>query len=238
MTRILIVGASRGLGRALVEGLPAPGDAVIGVSRRAPSDIQPAPNIELQWIEADMSDPSAAVQAISESAPGELDVIIYNLGIWESRAFEDDYRFDRDADTEIIDMINVNITGAILTLKHLIDRLKNSEKPQVILTGSTSAQRQCGRPEVTFGACKHALNGIADALREGYRDRRLAVTCLQLGYLNTDEMPSTKTQSASEASGEMIPLADVVTMTRALMTLSPASFVRELTLPAILDDRF
>lgn len=238
MTRILVVGASRGLGRALVEGLPAPGDTIIGVSRRAPTDIELPQNVELQWIEADMSNPAAAVQAISEGAPSKLDVIIYNLGIWENRAFEDDYRFARDADTEIIDMINVNITGAILTLKHLVDRLENSDKPQVILTGSTSAHRQCGRPEVTFGACKHALNGIADALREGYRDRRLAVTCLQLGYLNTDEMPSMMAQNASDASGEMIPLADVVTMTRALMTLSPSSFVRELTLPAILDDRF
>jgi len=33
----------------------------------------------------------------------------------------------------------------------------------------------------------------ADALREGFRDRRLAVTSLQLGYLNTDGSGSGKT---------------------------------------------
>jgi len=40
---------------------------------------------------------------------------------------------------------------------------------------------------VAFGASKFAINGIADALREGYRKDRLAVTVLHLGYLNTED---------------------------------------------------
>ena len=92
---------------------------------------------------------------------------------------------------------------------------------------------------MTFGASKFALTVIADALRESFRDRQLAVTCLQLGYLNTDdglEMP--REAAAGRGEGRQIYLHDVVTRVSALLQLSPASFVRELVLPATGDARF
>jgi NAD(P)-dependent dehydrogenase (short-subunit alcohol dehydrogenase family) len=99
--------------------------------------------------------------------------------------------------------------------------------------------RQSGRPEVAFGASKTALNGIADALREGFREQRLAVTTLQLGYLNTtDDLSTDRDAAARRGEGTLIPLHDVVTVVEAITKLSDASFVRELVLPAILDPRF
>jgi hypothetical protein len=38
--------------------------------------------------------------------------------------------------------------------------------------------------------------------------------------------------------GGLIPVHDVVTMTRALLNLSDASFVREIVMPALMDERF
>ncbi len=86
--KLMVIGASQGLGRAFVEGLADPGDLVIGVSRRAPpaAPVLP-PTVELQWIEADMADPLAAAQQIERQAPAELDALIYNLGVWETQAF-------------------------------------------------------------------------------------------------------------------------------------------------------
>lgn len=85
----------------------------------------------------------------------------------------------------MVDMVHTNITATIVLLKRLVPRLLASSKPQLILTGSISGLRRSGRPEVTFSASKFALNGIADALREGFREQGLAVTALQLGYSNT-----------------------------------------------------
>jgi NAD(P)-dependent dehydrogenase (short-subunit alcohol dehydrogenase family) len=173
---IMIVGASRGLGRALVDGLLGDGHAVIGVSRQQPGDLPAGPDTRLQWIAADLAAPAGAVEHIAHAAPAALDVVIYNLGVWEEKAFSDDYAFLGDADDAIVDMVNTNITATILLLKRLVPRLLASSKPQLILTGSTSGLRQSGRPEVTFSASKFALNGIADALREGFREQGLAVT--------------------------------------------------------------
>jgi len=237
--KMMIVGASRGLGRALVEGLGKPGDCVIGVSRRLPEDLEVAPDVSLEWIEADLARPAEALAQIEARSPAELDVLICNVGIWEEHAFSEQYAFLNDTDESIGRLVEVNITSTLLLLKRLIPRLLVSSRAQLILTGSTSALRQSGRPEVAFGASKFALNGMADALREGFRDERLAVTVLHLGYLNTDDPLSTAlADAAARGDGHLIPVHDVVTVIEALLRLSGASFVRELTLPAIRDERF
>ncbi|WP_369038672.1 hypothetical protein [Stenotrophomonas maltophilia] len=44
-------------------------------------------------------------------------------------------------------------------------------------------------------------------------------------------------QAAARGDGHYVPVHDVVTMVRALLDLSPSSFVRELLLTAIADPR-
>ncbi|MDU4255518.1 SDR family oxidoreductase [Pseudomonas sp.] len=236
---ILIVGASRGLGRALAEGLGQPGDTLIGVSRRRPASLEVPAGVELQWIEADLAEPAVALAAIEAQAPTGIDVLLCNVGIWEEHAFSERYSFLADTDESIARLVDVNITATLLLLKRLVPRMLESHRPQLILTGSTSALRQSGRPEVAFGASKFALTGMADALREGFREWNLAVTVLQLGDLNTeDPLSMPLAEAARRGAGHQVPVHDVVRMVDALLRLSCASFVRELVLPAIRDPRF
>lgn len=236
---IVIVGASKGLGRAFVQGLGSENDEIYGVARKLPSADFTSKAAAVHWILADMSQPQQAVAEVVAQLPEVVDVLIYNLGLWEAKAFADDYDFQQDDDLEIMTMVNSNVMATILLMKHVMPKLLASQRPRIILTGSTSALRQSGRPEVTFGATKTALNGLADALREGYRANKLAVTTLQLGYLNTDDDLSVPVADAALAGGgETIPVHDVVMMTQSILQLSEASFVRELCLPAILDERF
>ena len=182
--RILIVGASKGLGKALIEGIGSASDTLIGVSRTRPESLPSA----VHWIEADLSQPREAATVIHDAVVGEgLDVLVYNVGIWEERAFEDDYNFLGDDDGQIERMVATNITGPLLLIRRLLPVLLKSERPRIILTGSTSGLSGNGRPEVAFGASKFGLRGIAEALREGFRDQGLGVSCLNLGYLNTED---------------------------------------------------
>lgn len=75
---ILIVGASRGLGSALVSGLVETGRQVIGVSRTRPGELSAACQ---GWIDADLSRPREAVDWIERHTPERLDVILYNVGL-------------------------------------------------------------------------------------------------------------------------------------------------------------
>jgi NAD(P)-dependent dehydrogenase (short-subunit alcohol dehydrogenase family) len=237
---ILVVGASKGLGRALIEGLGNAGDTLIGVSRTRPEGLLSDAGRQLRWVEANLMDPVKAEHDIAQAVADDgLDTLIYNLGIWEEFAFDPAYEFLETADDELQAIIGCNITSTILLIKRLLPLLLKSPQPRIILTGSTSGLPQSGRPEVAFGASKFALRGIADSLREGYRQQRLAVTCLNLGYLNTEDALSIPRDLAQQrGEGQLIPVHDVVEAVRMILSLSSASYVKELTLPAILDERF
>ena len=127
--KILIVGASKGLGRAFVEGLPNDGDMVIGVSRSVPEPFELQADVEVEWISADMSNYRTAIDTI-DAAVSEIDVLIYNLGIWEETSFSPDYDFVQTPDEENITLIDTNITAAILLIKRLIPKMLTSAKPQ------------------------------------------------------------------------------------------------------------
>lgn len=238
--KTMVVGASKGLGKALIEGLGEAGDTLIGVSRTRPEHIQPKPGVQLQWLEANLGEPAKAATTLAQAvAEGGLDTLIYNLGIWEDLAFDSAYSLLTDTDEQVQAIVSCNITATVLVIKRLLPTLLQSPNPRIILTGSTSGLPQSGRPEVTFGASKFALRGIADALREGYRAQRLGVTCLNLGYLNTEDPLSTPRGVAEQrGEGQLIPVHDVVQVVRMALSLSSASYVKELTLPAILDERF
>nr|WP_315448687.1 SDR family NAD(P)-dependent oxidoreductase [uncultured Pseudomonas sp.] len=238
--KTMVVGASKGLGKAFIDGLGEQGDTLIGVSRSRPETLPSRLGIEVRWIEADLAEPMKAVSVIAQAvAEGGLDTLIYNLGIWEDLAFDPAYDFLADHDDQVQAIVNCNITSTIVLIKRLLPVVLKSANPRIILTGSTSGLAQSGRPEVTFGASKFALRGIADALREGYRQQRLGVTCLNLGYLNTDDPLSTPRVLAEQrGEGNAIPVHDVVQVVQMILSLSSASFVKDLTLPAIFDERF
>lgn len=238
--KTMVIGASKGLGRALMEGLGNNGDTLVGVSRTCPRDVKPLPGVSLQWLQADLGDPLKAADLLAGySAETGLDTLVYNLGIWEDAAFDEHYSFLSDRDDQLQAIVDCNITAPILLIKRLLPILLRSERPRIILTGSTSGLPRSGRPEVTFGASKFALRGMAEALREGCREQRLGVTCLNLGYLNTeDPLATPREQAERRGEGELIPLHDVVQVVRMALSLSAACFVKEITLPAILDPRF
>ena len=76
-------------------------------------------------------------------------------------------------------------------------------------------------------------------MRESFRAQGLAVTALQLGYLNTyDGLSVPLADAAARGEGELIPVHDVVAVVRMLLSLSNVSFVRELVMPALRDERF
>jgi NAD(P)-dependent dehydrogenase (short-subunit alcohol dehydrogenase family) len=121
--KLMVIGASRGLGRAFVEGLCSAGDTVIGVSRSRPHDLECPEGVTLQWIEADLSQPTLAANHIAAQAPADLDVLIHNLGIWEETAFSDEYAFLDESDAALTQLVDVNITATLVLLQRLLPRV-------------------------------------------------------------------------------------------------------------------
>ncbi|MBJ8482871.1 SDR family oxidoreductase [Acinetobacter vivianii] len=228
----LIYGVSKGLGKAIVQAVPKPTDTIYGVSRSQPKEI---PN--LSWICTDLSNPEQAVSDIKIAiGQQKIDVLIYNVGIWEQHAFSEDYNFEDVSATEINQIINTNITTCILSIQSLIENLKLSDNAKIILIGSTWGVDNHNGKELVFSATKFVLRGIAQSLREILREHLIGVSVLNLGYLASEYEIDKSTQAIlEETKYSLIPLSDVIQAIHFIISTSKAACIKEILMPAMLD---
>ncbi|PZT53795.1 SDR family NAD(P)-dependent oxidoreductase [Paenibacillus silvae] len=236
MKNYIVFGASKGLGDAFVRGLPQAGDKVWVVSRSRPESLKLDDGVQRIWIQADLSELQAA-RHIAEQLRGEtLDVLIYNVGIWEKEGFEEHYTFDQDEPADIQQLIHVNVTSTIVCIQALLPQLRLSAAGKIIVIGSTAGLSNAGSTQVSFVASKFALRGITEALREHTRKDRIAVTCINPGELAA-EIPyeAGAERALSEYGGTRIPLQDIVSIVQCVVSLSNAACVKEINVPALTD---
>ncbi len=114
-TRVLITGASRGIGRALCEAFAARG-ATVGLASRSEDELRdlaarlPAPQVGAghEVLVADVGDPDEVTAAIERF--GEVDVVVANAGVADYAPF-------KDMDLELIErMTRVNWLGTVYTV--------------------------------------------------------------------------------------------------------------------------
>ncbi|MDT9720067.1 SDR family NAD(P)-dependent oxidoreductase [Paenibacillus sp. ClWae2A] len=236
MKNIIVFGASKGLGDAFVRGVPQSGDKVWVVSRSKPESLSVEDGVKRIWIQADLSELQAAEQVASQLQGEKLDVLIYNVGIWEKEGFEEHYTFDRDEPADISQLIHVNVTSTIVCIQALLPQLRQSEAGKIILIGSTAGLSNAGSSQVSFVASKFAIRGITEALREHTRNDRIAVTCINPGELAA-EIPyeDGMERALAEYDGTRIPLQDMVAIVRCIISLSKAACVKEINIPALTD---
>lgn len=236
MKNYIIFGGSQGLGDAFVKGLPERGDQVWIVSRSQPGSLELKGEVKRNWVKADLGSPDAP-KVISEALQGiEIDVLIYNVGIWEKEGFEEHYDFDKDEPADIANIIQVNITSTITCIQALLPNLRQADTGKIILIGSTAGLDHTNNNQVSFVASKFGLRGITNALREHVRKDGIAVTCINPGELAAeipyDDGPE---KAIDEYNGTRIPVQDIVTIVKCVISLSKAACVKEINVPAMTD---
>ena len=223
----LITGASRGLGDALARGLPSAGDTVYLVSRSAPPSLALQDGIARHWLEADLSRDDAA-EVIREGVTVDaIDVLIHNAGIWERRAFSHQYDFAAVTDAETREILRVNLESVITLTRALLPLLERSANPKLILIGSVNGLSNTGMPEVAYNASKWGLRGVAHGLREHLRSKRIGVTIINPGSIAASE---------DDSRLDLIPPSDLVMLMQCVVKLSNRSNIKEIDLPAMLDE--
>ncbi|WP_107925921.1 SDR family NAD(P)-dependent oxidoreductase [Lysinibacillus parviboronicapiens] len=230
----IIFGASKGLGDAFVKGLPEPGDKVWIVSRSRPKSLDINDGVQRVWLEADLTQQNIK---ISEQLKNEcVDVLIYNVGVWEKKGFEDDYDFEQDDPADIANIININITSTITYIQSLLPHLRKSQNGKIILIGSTAGLDHTNNNQVSFVASKFGIRGITNALREHVRKDNIAVTCVNPGELAAEIPFEDGAEKAITAyNGTRIPVQDIVAIVKCVVSLSKVSCVKEIHVPAITD---
>ena len=192
----------------------------------------------LNWICADLSTPEDAVEKVKVAVKDEkIDILIYNVGIWENNAFTENYNFEEVSSAELNTILNTNINTCIQSLQSLIENLKLSDNAKVILIGSTWGVDNHNGKELVFSATKYALRGIAQSLREILRNDLIGVSVLNLGYLATEYEADVPTETVlAETNHALIPLSDVILAIKFIISTSNASCVKEILMPAMKDE--
>ncbi|PFG24005.1 short-subunit dehydrogenase [Pseudomonas lurida] len=169
--RVVLTGASGGIGLAIVTALCASGAQVLAVARhRVPLEglLERYPQ-QLCWIGADLTVLADRRKVLAAAeAIGGVNLLINAAGINHFAMLE---QLDDD---EINSMLALNIGAPICLTKLLLPLLKQAPSAMVVNVGSTYGS--IGYPGyATYCATKFALRGFSEALRRELADTRVGV---------------------------------------------------------------
>jgi NAD(P)-dependent dehydrogenase (short-subunit alcohol dehydrogenase family) len=164
--RILVTGASGGIGAATVRQLALEGAATVAhySSHRAAAEdllqsLDEPSRARSLTLRADLRDAEAVRQLFDDAvdALGGVDGLVVNAGVWPAQDLPiDQMPLDRWHDT-----LAVNLTGAFLCCRAFLARLRAAprERASIVLVGSTAGL--VGEEDhVDYAASKAALTGI------------------------------------------------------------------------------
>jgi short-subunit dehydrogenase len=164
-SRILITGASQGIGKALAEAATAHGAKVLVCARQIDLLLGLAQQIRakggiIEVIQADITSPRDRQEmvATAEKAFGGLDILVNNAGIGATGHFAD------CGPERLRQLMEVNFFGVTETTRAFLPMLKKGNKPAIVNISSIAGKR--GIPARSeYSASKFAVQGFSEALR-------------------------------------------------------------------------
>jgi 3-oxoacyl-[acyl-carrier protein] reductase len=200
----LVTGASRGIGAAVARSLDAAG-VRLGLASRSGDDLGIEGAVARP---CDVRDPLAleALVAATVERFGRLDILVVNAGVGGYGPF-----LELPPD-QLEEMIDVNVKGALYTVRAALPHLLRSEAPDLVTIASEAGRR--GLPyEATYCASKFAQVGLTRALDHELREHGVRCTNVCPGGVATDfamgrgrtpEMPALAGMMRAEDVAELV----------------------------------
>lgn len=184
--RAVVIGGSRGIGRAIVTTLAAAGYEVVATGRDAATLDQLREGLAGEGAHVR----TAVVDATDEDATGALadaepaDVVVYNAGTASAaplaRTSLATWRHDMD----------VNATGAFLALRAFVPGMVERGFGRAVVVASTAGLS--GSPYIsTYAAAKHAAVGLVRAVAAEVAGKGVTVNAVCPHFVRTDMTTST-----------------------------------------------
>ena len=178
--RILLTGATGGIGQASALALLQAGASLMLVGRSASRTASLATDLagripgssgRIEWRTADLNRPNDLAALADTATAWGANVVVHNAGVASFGRFES---FDAAAMQQVL---NTNLLAPMLLTQALLPHLRREPRAQIICIGS--ALGRLGLPGYSvYSASKFGLRGFTEALR-----RELGDTGVRLQYL-------------------------------------------------------
>ena len=192
MKSILILGASRGLGRALTEAYLAQGQRVIATVRKS-EDMAPLQALGAQVLQVDLADP-ASVSGLAWQLDGKsIDLALYVAGVWDGHAAgvpPTQQQFDK--------VMHSNVLGFMQALPQIAPMVQEAGGVIAAFSSEMSLLGSADESAWLYRVSKAALN------------MAVASACQQWPGLTLLALDPGWTQTEMGGPGATVPLADSV----------------------------
>lgn len=210
--KVLITGASRGIGRACATQFAALGAQVaVHFHRQQEAAQETLDRLTGQGhftIQADIGDPDAVVRLVEGCAErlGRLDILVNNAGIWREHPIDGvDYTAWQAAWQDII---SVNLLSVANLCHAAVPEMLRGGGGRIVNVSSRGAFR--GEPfSPAYGASKAALNSLSQSLAVYLAPKNIFVGVVAPGWVETDMAAETLAGAGGAAIRAQSPLGRV-----------------------------
>ena len=187
---ILVTGANRGIGAALLKGYAALGTSAMGTSRDGTVGLK-----------LDVTDPDSISELGRHYAERRLDLLVCNAAVF----------LDRGRSLEGLDAedwartMAVNVTGVAETVRVLLPALRRSSGSKIAIISSQMASQERARGgSYVYRASKAAVLNFGRNLAQDLRGEGIAVGTYHPGWVRTEMGGPDAELSGSEAAEGLI----------------------------------
>ncbi len=198
---IFITGANRGIGLELTRESISNNFSVMATYRKKSlsEDLFKIKSKNLQFYKMDVVDEKSIIN-VSDKIKYPIDYLICNAGINNGYG----NLFDKDhSHKKMLEVLNVNVLGCILTIKHLFKHLNKNAKI-LIISSIMGIQEHTGSSATIYRASKAAVNNIMVSISEDLKPKRITVCSYHPGWVRTDMGGPNATLSTKESANTLL----------------------------------
>lgn len=180
--RVLVTGASSGIGEATARELARRGARVACMARTKEKVEDLAREIGGVALAADVGDEQAACRAVDEAAEGlgGLDAVANIAGVQLLAPFSDG-RYE-----EWRRLLDTNVFGLLVVTHAALRYLREAGGGDIVNMGSIAGRRVTGSDGAVYSGTKFAVHAISEAIRRELHGENIRVMVISPGWVNTN----------------------------------------------------